>query len=249
MAKGMLIDTTRCTGCRGCQTACKQWNLLPAVDTEFSPTMTNPPDRGEYNYNHVEFHEVEEGGNFSWNFVHRRCLHCLEPTCVEACPINAIKKLDNGPVVVDKDICIGIQHCYCPFDSLRFQDRDKLAKAVKCTFCWNRLTEDLEPACAKTCPSNCIEFGERGELLSEARSRIQANSGKYYNHIYGEHENGGTSIMYLTAVAPEKLGLPAIPAKEALVTEIKNTGAIAAIGAAIVGLAAFRIIRADKKPK
>ena len=215
MAKGMLIDTTRCTGCRGCQTACKQWNLLPGwgqgseeYNTSFSPTMTNPPERNAYNYNHVEFHEVEEGGKLTWNFIHKRCLHCFDPACVSVCPVGALQKLDNGPVVWDESRCFGCRYCQnaCPFDIPKFQWDKAWPKIQKCTFCWNRIKDGMEPACAKTCPTNCIEFGNRGDMLVEAKRRMEENPGKYYDHIYGEYEGGGTSILYLTAVAPEKLG-------------------------------------------
>ena len=178
MAKGLLIDTTRCTGCRGCQSACKQWNLLPGIETSFSPTMTNPPQLNPDTYNIIEFYELtDDQGNLSWHFVQKRCLHCLEPVCVESCPIGAIVKLENGPVVVDRELCTALQYCGCPFGVLIFDP-----KAVKCNFCWNRLEEGLEPAYAKTCPPNAIEFGERDELLAQAHARIQSNPGRYYNH-------------------------------------------------------------------
>jgi len=212
MAKGMIIDTTRCTGCRGCQTACKQWNLLPGIVTSFSATQTNPPSLNAGTYNVVEFHELtNDQGDLSWHFVQKRCLHCLSPQCVTTCNIAAIVKLGSGPVVVDRGICTGIQTCECPFGStskglLTFSPDN--GKVFKCTFCWDRQVEGLEPACASTCPLNAIEFGERAELIVEARARIQGNPDRYFDHIYGEFEAGGTSIMYLTAVAPEELGFP-----------------------------------------
>ena len=144
----------------------------------------------------------------SWHFAQKRCLHCLEPQCVDACPIDAIVQMDSGAVVVDLNVCTGLQYCGCPFDVLRWEKNVEQPRARKCTFCWDRLEQGKEPACAKTCPPNAIQFGERGELLAEAHARIQNNPGKYYNHIYGEMEAGGTSIMYLTAVDPERLGFP-----------------------------------------
>jgi len=206
MAKGMIIDTTRCTGCRGCQSACKQWNLLPGVVTSFSATQTNPPSLNAATYNVVEFYELtDDQGNLGWHFTQKRCLHCLRPRCVATCDIDAIVKLGSGPVVVDRGICTGIQECECPFDMLTFGSN---RKAFKCTFCWDRQEEGLEPACARTCPLNAIEFGERDELIVQARARIQGNPDRYFDHIYGELEAGGTSIMYLTAVAPVELGFP-----------------------------------------
>lgn len=215
MAVGLLVDTTRCQGCRGCQVACKQWNLLPGwgetseeYDTSFSATMTNPPDRDAYTYNTVEFHEVEEGGKLTWNFVHRRCFHCHYPACVSVCPVGALHKLDNGPVVWEDDRCIGCRYCQtaCPFDVPKFQWDQAWPKIQKCHLCWNRIKDGIEPICAKTCPPSAIEFGGAGDLLRIAKKRIKDNSDKYYNHIYGEFEAGGTCIIYLTAVAPEKIG-------------------------------------------
>ncbi len=218
MPKGLLIDTVRCTGCRGCQSACKQWNLLPGwgeapsdeYDTSFSPTMTNPPQLNAYTYNHVEFYEIpKDNGEISWHFIHTRCLHCIDPACVSVCPVGALQKFDNGPVVWDQTRCFGCRYCQnaCPFDMPKFQWEQAWPKIQKCTFCWNRLEEGMEPACAKTCPPNAIEFGERDELLARAHERIRNNPDKYYDYVYGEHEAGGTSIMYINAVAPEKLGL------------------------------------------
>ncbi len=250
MAKGMLIDTTRCTGCRGCQSACKQWNLLAGVHTSFSPTMTNPPELSEYNYNHVEYYELaDDDGNVSWQFKHWRCLHCLEPVCVVTCPIGAIIKLSDGSVVVDRDICDALQYCGCPFNLITFGEG---GKAFKCTFCWNRTKDGLEPACAKTCPTNTIQYGDRDELLTEAKTRIQQNPDKYYDHVYGESEVGGTRIMYLTAVAPEKMGFPSsfpefvIPEEEAAVTTKISWGIPAAITAAIATIAGLLIFRSKR---
>ena len=215
MGKGMLIDTTRCQGCRGCQSACKQWNLLPGVVTSFSATQTNPPSLNASTYNVVEFHELtDDQGDFGWHFAQKRCLHCLRPRCVTTCPVDAIVKLPDGAVVVDREICTAVQACECPFGGnqpkglLTFGLEE--GKAFKCTFCWDRQEEGLEPACARTCPPNAIEFGERDELIAQARARIQGNPDRYYNHIYGELEAGGTSIMYLTAVAPVELGFPVL---------------------------------------
>lgn len=220
--------------------------------------MTNPPDLGTYSYNHIEFYELtDDQDNLSWHFIQKRCLHCLYPVCVDSCPIGAIVKFENGPVVVDKNLCVGLQYCGCPFDLLRFEEIG-LNRAVKCTFCWNRLDEGQEPACAKTCPPNAIKFGGRDELLAQAHARIQSNPGRYYNHVYGEHEAGGTSIMYLTAVAPEKLGFPTFdsqPLSEepSPVSQTKIPwgipAGIAGIIAAVAGLWYFRARRTKGKVK
>ena len=264
----MIIDTTRCQGCRGCQTACKQWNLLPGVVTSFSPTQTNPPSLNAATYNVVEFHELtDDQGDLGWHFAQKRCLHCLRPRCVATCPVDAIVKRADGAVVVDRDICVAWQTCECPFGAnqpvglLTFDSEE--GKAFKCTFCWDRQEEGLEPACARTCPPSAIEFGERDELITQARARIQSNPDRYYDHIYGELEAGGTSIMYLTAVAPEELGFPilgpepldVIPFDEEP-TDIVETGipwgipaGVAGGIAAIGGLLYFRARRTKGKTK
>ena len=208
MPKGLLIDTVRCMGCRGCQMACKQWNLIPGVETFFTPTMTNPLELNAYNYTHVDFYEVEEGDKLTWNFVFKSCFHCLNPACVSVCPVGALQKFDNGPVVWEEGRCIGCRYCQmaCPFDIPKFEWGEAWPKIQKCHMCWNRINKGLQPACAKACPPDAIEFGERSELLARAHTRIQSNPAKYYNYIYGEREAGGTSLMFLTAVPPEKLG-------------------------------------------
>jgi len=209
MPAGMLIDTTRCTGCRGCQAACKQWNLLPATETSFNPSLTNPIQKNAYTYNTVEFFEVEDGGKFNFITVHKRCFHCSDPACVSVCPVGALQKFENGPVVWDKTRCFGCRYCQnaCPFQIPKFEWDKNWPQIAKCTFCWNRINQPgQQPACAKTCPPKAIQFGERADMLAEAYRRMAANPERYHPYVYGEHEAGGTSVMYISAVPPEKLG-------------------------------------------
>ena len=208
MPKALIIDTVRCTGCRGCMTACKQWNLLPAVKTTFSPVTTNPPEKNAFTYVNVEFYEIPKAnGELSWHFVSKRCFHCSSPACVSVCPVAALHKLDNGPVAWDESRCIGCRYCQnaCPFDIPKFEWDEAYPKIQKCTLCWDRIEDGLEPACSKTCPPSAIEFGERPDMLAAAHARIAANPGKYQSHIYGEHEAGGTSVFFISGVAPEDL--------------------------------------------
>lgn len=214
MPVGILVDTTKCTGCRGCQSACKQWNMLPGwgeieeYNTTFNAKMTNPRENNAHTYNHVEFFEIDDEDKFKWIFVHKRCLHCSYPACVSVCPVGALHKRANGPVLWDKDKCFGCRYCQnaCPFDIPKFEWEEAWPKISKCTFCWNRLEDGMQPACAKTCPSGALKFGERADLLAEAHDRISEHPEVYYEHIYGEHEAGGTALLYINAVAPEKLG-------------------------------------------
>ncbi len=222
MSKGMLIDTTRCMGCRGCQVACKQWNDLPAeLDPNEGPgwdirntgSYQNPPALSAYTWTMIEYREIEEGDRFFWHFLKRQCMHCEHPACVSACPVEALQKLPDGPVVYNEGKCIGCRYCMfaCPFGVPTFQ-WDKSFKPLirKCNFCADRLASGYEPACAKTCPSQAILFGERDEMLWQARRRIQRRPEKYVQQIYGEKEGGGTSVMFLSAVPFDMVGLPSL---------------------------------------
>ncbi len=220
MVKGLLIDTVKCTGCRGCQTACKQWNLNPAVETGFNPTMTNPVETNAYTFVHVEFFEVpKSNGDLGWHMVSKRCMHCIKPACVSVCPVGALQKLENGPVVWEEGRCIGCRYCQnaCPFDIPKYTwftpegKTDPWPKIAKCTLCWDRQATGIpteEPACAKTCPPDAIRFGERDELLVIAKSRIERAPQKYNNYIYGENEAGGTQVLFISGATPEQIGFP-----------------------------------------
>ncbi len=259
MPVGILVDTTKCTGCRGCQTACKQWNLLPAVQTSFNPSMTNPPQTDAYTYNHVEFFEIQDGDRLRWITVHKRCLHCSSPACVSVCPVGALQKLENGAVVWEEGRCIGCRYCQnaCPFDIPKFTwvtdegKSDPWPKIQKCTFCWDRLKNGAIPACAKTCPPDAIEFGERADMIALAHSRIEANPTRYFNHIYGEKEAGGTLVMWINAVEPKLLGFPEV--EEEFYPEFtheflsKIPFEIATLAAVLGGVYAFRSSRMSKK--
>ena len=212
MTVAMLFDASKCTGCRGCQVACKQWNDLPGEVTHNTGSYQNPQRLSADTWLLMEFHEVETGDGLKWGFRRRACMHCLEPACVSACPVGALQKTEEGPVVWHGDRCIGCRYCMlaCPFDVPTFTwDRGLLEGALirKCQFCVDRLGSGLEPACAKTCPTGALLFGERGDLIAEAHARIDAEPAKYVPHVYGEEEVGGTSILYLSHVPFEELGL------------------------------------------
>ena len=210
---GMLIDETRCTGCRACQVACKQWNDLPAETTRNLGTYQNPPALSASTWSLIEFREIEVGDRVDWYFLKHACMHCEFPACASVCPVGALYKSAFGPVVYDDKKCIGCRYCMaaCPFGVPTFQwDVGLLGQPLirKCSLCIDRVSNGLQPACAKTCPSTVIKFGERAELLAEAEERIARNPTKYVNHVYGKAEAGGTSILYLSSVSFAKLGLP-----------------------------------------
>ncbi len=212
MSYGFLIDTTKCIGCRGCQVACKQYNDLPADRTGFRPIRTNPPDLTARTWSLIEFHEVPKTRErLVWRFVKRQCMHCLEPACASVCPVAALRKTEEGPVIYDAKRCIGCRYCMtaCPFNVPRYQWDSTTPLIGKCTMCVERLAEGEPPACAKACLTGAIKFGRREELLAEAHARIAARPDRYVDHIYGEHEVGGTAVLYLSDVPFAAIGFPA----------------------------------------
>jgi len=210
MAKAILNDTTKCIGCRACQVACKSWNNLPGESSTFSETWSNPRYLDADNFNRLIFREiVTPEGQVAWHFVSRRCMHCLTPACVSACPVGALAKLPTGPVVYDDDKCIGCRYCMmaCPFQIPKFEWSKAVPYIKKCTLCADRLAGGMEPSCTVTCPTGALVFGEREALLEVAHQRIGANPKRYYPEIYGEKTGGGTSNLYLTSLSFEQLGL------------------------------------------
>ncbi len=209
-----LIDTSKCMGCRGCQAACKQWNQLPAEATTFTGSYENPPNFSHNTWLRVAFREHSEGENrVDWMMAKLGCMHCTDAACMQACPAGAIYRTDFGTVNIDEVKCIGCNYCTvaCPFSVIGF---DRLTnKARKCTFCNDRLSNGLTPACAKACPTGSITFGDRSELITRAMRRVDQlqAAGKTEARIYGLDEVDGTAMLYVLADAPEKYGLPADP--------------------------------------
>jgi formate dehydrogenase iron-sulfur subunit len=212
MSKAMLIDTTRCVGCRGCQVACKAWNDLKARKTAFSDTGTNPRTLDASTFTRVLFREASTAdGGVRLSFVKRQCMQCLEPACASACPVGALVKTAEGPVDYRDERCIGCRYCMvaCPFDVPKYEWSSRTPFVRKCTFCADRQAAGKKPACASTCPTGALEFGDRAALLAEAHRRIEAAPGRYANEVYGERIAGGTGMLYLTAVPFDRLGLQA----------------------------------------
>jgi len=241
--KATLIDTTNCIGCRACQVACKQWNEREGEKTElqYGPLdFQNPATLSAKTYTLISFHEIPDDnapGSLRYIFSMKRCLHCLEPACVSACQTTALSRQVDGPVSYDASKCIGCRYCVwaCPW-GVPTAEWDSLApKIQKCTHCADRTDQPVPltrnglslnveesnqflaniavPACVKACPADCLKFGERGEMLTEARHRIAQRPDRYVDHIYGEKEAGGTSVLYLASVPFEKIGLPDVGTK------------------------------------
>ncbi len=191
----MLNDCTKCIGCRGCQSACKKEHNLERFGND--PRYDMPTDLNADNLTLIQLYKKSEE---EYTFIKRSCLHCNYPSCVSVCPVAAFTKRDDGVVVYDKDKCIGCRYCQvaCPFDAPTFEYNEAFPKIQKCDFCKDtRLSKGQAPACASVCPRGAIKFGKRGELLTEAKQRIKDNPERYNDHVYGETEIGGTSVMFL----------------------------------------------------
>ncbi|HEY3366060.1 MAG TPA: 4Fe-4S dicluster domain-containing protein [Symbiobacteriaceae bacterium] len=252
MSKGMLIDLTKCMGCRGCQVACKQWNDLPAEKTSYNQEFTNPQNRSAYTWTLVEFHTTTYEEKTLSTFTKTQCLHCEHPACESVCIAGAIKKQENGAVTIDADKCIGCRYCQvaCPFHVPKYQYDKLFPKMQKCTMCFDRISSGMKPACAATCPQGAILFGDREELLKTAKARIAKNKTKYLDHIYGEHEVGGTAVMYLSGVPLNLTALNPNVADEAVPNftwkAMKQLPfLLGAVGVASVGLLAYSKRRTD----
>lgn len=195
-AKGFLFDVTKCKLCGACWDADKQRNNLPIPEGNFL----------DDNLSENSFLVIKERSGRGVRFS---CMHCLTPTCASVCPVGALKKTDIGAVIYEKDRCIGCRYCViaCPFKVPKYEWSKPLPYVRKCDFCYDRITKGQLPACASVCPTGALMFGDRDELLGEARRRLEADS-KYVNHIYGEKEVGGTSLMFISDIPMEKLGYP-----------------------------------------
>jgi formate dehydrogenase iron-sulfur subunit len=209
----VLVDVTRCIGCRQCMRACKDANDLPN-HTELSEGFPGSWDQQELRFDQWTVVNPVTGCNDEGYEVTRnikmQCMQCLEPTCVSVCPVGALTKTELGPILYNADRCIGCRYCImaCPFDIPKFEWNSGLSPVVgKCQFCTRkRLAEGRVPACVESCPTGALKFGRRETLLFEAHSRIKSRPERYINHVYGEKEAGGTAWLYVSDVSFENLG-------------------------------------------
>jgi len=202
----MLNDLTKCIGCRACQVACKEWNQLQYEHTYFTNSFDNPPRLDASTYNRIEYRFLpDEDPSLPerWFFRRHMCMHCEDPACVSACLVGALKKTTTGAVVYNPGKCIGCRYCMlaCPFSVPKYEWNHWKPFVKKCTLCFDRLSADMKPACAKVCLAGAIKFGPREEILADARGRLSAEPERYQNHVYGEQEVGGTSVMFLSTSA------------------------------------------------
>jgi Fe-S-cluster-containing dehydrogenase component len=208
---GVLVDTTLCVGCRGCEAACAEANGNPPP-AEGDEVLSKHRDTTESAYTVVNRVEGVEN-----RFAKKQCMHCISPACASACPVRAMDKKPEGPVTYDPSACLGCRYCMvaCPFDVPKYEYASNTPRVRKCQFCAERQKVGLRPACTEVCPSGALTFGRRNELLELAKTRIYTKPDKYVHHVYGEHEAGGTSWLYIGDVPLEKLALRnGVPEKE-----------------------------------
>lgn len=219
----MLIDTSKCMACRACQVACKQWNQLPAEDTKFEGTYENPLELSHNTWTKVGFKEAKVDGKIKWFFSKQGCMHCGDAACISICPAGAISRTNEDSVVVDHEKCINCGYCRdnCPFQVVGW-DQDI---PHKCTFCDDRVSKGQKPACASTCPTGAVVYGDRDELIIEAEERVEELKAQGKNaQLYGVDEFGGKGMgrIYVLEDSPAYYGFMPDP-KIPLTTRIWGT--------------------------
>jgi Fe-S-cluster-containing dehydrogenase component len=209
-AVGMLYDTTLCIGCKTCVVACKEANDMP-VDDRLDPLYDMPTGLNDRTRNVIKLYQ--EGDRRS--YMKQQCMHCIDPGCVGACMIGSFQKREHGIVTWDPEHCIGCRYCQlaCPYEIPKFEWDDRTPQLVKCEMCNHLIAEGGQPACCEVCPREAVIYGKYTDLLEEAHRRLRDHPGRYVDHVYGEHEVGGSQVLYLSHVPFEKLGLPAFSDK------------------------------------
>lgn len=251
---GMLVDVTKCIGCRSCMVACKQWNKLPMDKTTFEGSYQNLPDRTFTTWRLVEFQEVKEASGqnnwqMNWHMLSHACMHCNDAPCVKACPVpGAMEQSTTGYVTVDQEKCIGCKYCMvaCPFNIPKFNEVSQTV--AKCTFCPARVDNGLTTACSKACPTGCITFGKRDELVAAAKARVTLMKERYPSvQTYGIDAYGGkgTNVIYVLKEKPEFYGLPKEPSTDAVMVwkDVVKPLTGLGLGATLIGLVAHAALR------
>lgn len=219
---GVLVDLTKCNGCRRCEAACREVNGFEVpTDEELKDASVfaeyRPLDPTSYTIVN-EFPGPGGQGEGPPIYVKSNCLHCNDPACVSACIVGALRKQANGAVTYDPWKCMGCRYCMvaCPFQMPTYEYNNALTPEVrKCTLCSNEGNPNRGgvPACVQACPKECLTYGKRSELLVRAHQRIAQHPDRYIDHVYGEYEAGGTSWLYVSGVPFEKLALLTIDTK------------------------------------
>lgn len=200
-SRGVLFDSVLCIGCRTCEEACNKVNELPPPDRPFNDlSVLNEKRRTTTKAYTV----VNRYNNLKGPLFRKiQCNHCLEPACASACFVRAFTKTKEGAVIYDSSVCVGCRYCMvaCPFEIPTYEyDKVLDPRVVKCTMCYPRVIKGLLPGCVEICPTEALYFGKRKDLIRIARGRIRRYPDRYVDHVYGEHEMGGTNWLYLSGV-------------------------------------------------
>ncbi len=202
----ILVDISSCIGCKACEVACQQWHdltppLLSAEDVQRLGFVSyqSLPDLRHDLFMLMRFNEGETDRGFTWFITKYQCMHCREPGCLIACPSpGAVIQYQNGIVDFDHSKCIGCKMCLvgCPFDIPRY---DANNKPWKCNFCIDRVSAGLEPACVKTCPTNCLSYGLKEDMIEKGKKIVQRLKERGFSNatLYDPKGVGGTGYIYV----------------------------------------------------
>ena len=208
---GVLFDATRCIGCRKCEEGCNKVNALPGPDEPFSDLSVLEKERRTTAKTYTVVNQyIDRKSGKEVHYRKVQCNHCLEPACASACFVTAFTKEKTGAVIYDSSVCVGCRYCMiaCPFEIPTYEyDEAFTPRVMKCTMCHPRILKGLLPGCVEACPTEALTFGKRQELLQIGRERIRKFPERYVDHIYGEHEMGGTSWLHLSAVPFNEIGM------------------------------------------
>jgi formate dehydrogenase iron-sulfur subunit len=248
---GFFTDTTVCIGCKACEVACKQWNQLPAAEggqnTLSGDSYDNTRKLDGTHWRHVQFIEQfsEDRKDGRWLLMSDVCKHCVQAGCLEVCPTNAIIRTEFDTVVIQSDVCNGCKACIpaCPFGVIEINPVSKTAQ--KCTLCYDRLQNGMEPACSKACPTDSIQFGPVKALRERGAKRVQQlhEQGEKRAHLYGADEEmlGGLNSFFLLVDRPEVYHLPPDPQLPSRNMPMNGLFAgLGALAAAAIALVNFR---------
>ncbi|MGI8557604.1 MAG: 4Fe-4S dicluster domain-containing protein, partial [Solirubrobacteraceae bacterium] len=257
---GFFTDTSLCIGCKACEVACKEWNGIPEDGLNFTgESFDNTSGLGADSWRHVAFIEqrvelagegdVEEG--FRWLMSSDVCKHCTHSACLDVCPTGALFRTEFGTVVVQEDVCNGCGYCVpaCPFGVIDQRKDD--GRVWKCTMCYDRLGDGLEPACAKACPTNSIQFGELDSLRERAGARVEQlhEAGVQEARLYGDDPSdgvGGFGAFFLLLDEPQVYGLP--PSPVACTRELPGLWKRAAVAAVGLGVGMAAMFAGGRRP-
>ncbi len=225
--KAILVDITKCIGCRSCNIGCKLWNNLPYDN-----------DKGFDGLSKNTYTIIKPFPQYR-TYVKWACMHCENPPCLSVCPAAAIYKREDGVVWIHEDRCFGCKYCIvaCPY-GVRFYHEERKS-VVKCTMCFDRIDAGKKPMCVQVCPVNALEFGDREKIVKLARERAKQVNG----YVFGDEETYGNDVIYVSKVPFEELGFPSlekrVPATEALSKILIEKGGLGLFGAAALAFFSF----------